>query len=138
MASNNYIEPNKITLANKIKKALNQTLTKKNIFSRFRVVGIWPLNLTAIHEKTNLSNLYKSNNTTTSTQGEDGNFTSNEKNEKDEKEDNNIQWEKQSNTTKLINISTTTPLAHDNLVVNVSKIHPNYYVDLPINSTTMN
>jgi hypothetical protein len=64
MASNNYIEPNKITLANMVKKALNQTLTKKNIFSRFRVVGIWPLNLTTMHEKINLSSLYTSNNTT--------------------------------------------------------------------------
>jgi hypothetical protein len=83
-----------------------------------------------MHEKTNLSSLYTSNNTTTNnTQGEDGNSTSNEKNEKDEKEDNNIQWEKQSTTIKLINISTTTPLAHDNLHASVSKIHPKYYVD---------
>ncbi len=92
-----------------------------------------------MHEKTNLSNLYTSNNTTTNnTQGEDGNSTSNEKNEKDEKEDNNIQWEKRYTTIELINISTTIPLAHDNLVVSVSKIHPKYYVDLLINFIAMN
>jgi hypothetical protein len=38
----------------------------------------------------------------------------------------------------LINISTTTPLAHDNLAANVFKIHPKYYVDLLINFTAMN
>jgi len=64
MASNNYIEPNKITLANTVKKVLNQTLTKKNIFSKFRVIGIWSLNPTTMHEKINLSSLYTSNNTT--------------------------------------------------------------------------
>jgi hypothetical protein len=34
MANNNYVEPNKITLANTLKKTLNQTLTNKNIFSK--------------------------------------------------------------------------------------------------------
>jgi hypothetical protein len=56
----------------------------------------------------------------------------------DEKKDNNIQWEEQYATTKLINISTTTPLAHDNLTIGVTKIHPRYYVDLLTNSTSMN
>jgi hypothetical protein len=80
MASNNYIEPNKITLANTVKKDLNQTFTNKNIFPGSKVVEIWPLNPATMHEKTNLSNLYTSNNrTTNNTQGEDGNFTSNEK-----------------------------------------------------------
>jgi hypothetical protein len=47
-----------------------------------------------MHEKTNPSNLYITNNTKTNNkQGEYWDFTSNEENEKDEKEDNNIQWE---------------------------------------------
>ncbi len=69
------------------------------------------------------------------TLGEDGDFTSNEE---DEEEDNNIQWEEQYVATKLINISTTTPLAHDNLVVGVFEIHPKYYVDLRTNFMAMN
>jgi len=60
------------------------------------------------------------------------------KNEKDEKETNNIQWGKIYITTKLINISTTILLAHDNLVVNVYEIHVKYYVALLINSIAMN
>ncbi len=92
-----------------------------------------------MHEITNLNSSYTYNNTiTNNTQGEDGNSTSNEKNEEDEKEDNNIQWEKQSTTTKLINISTTILLTHDSLIANVSEIHFKYYVDLLINSIAMN
>jgi hypothetical protein len=41
----------------------------------------------------------------------------------DEEEDNNIQWKKQYATIELINISTTIPLAHDNLTI---EIHPRY------------
>jgi hypothetical protein len=33
-------------------------LTKKNIISRFRVIGIWPLNPNAMEEKTRLSSLF--------------------------------------------------------------------------------
>jgi hypothetical protein len=33
-------------------------LTKKNIISRFKVIGILPLNPKAMEEKTRLSNLY--------------------------------------------------------------------------------
>jgi Na+/glutamate symporter len=92
-----------------------------------------------MHEKTKLNSPYIFNNATTNnTQGEDGNFTSNEKNEEDEKEDNNIQWEKQSTTTKLINISMTTFRTHNNLVANVSKIHFKYYVVVFINFIAMN
>lgn len=60
------------------------------------------------------------------------------KNEKDEKEVNNIQWGKIYITTKLINISTTILLAHDNLIVGVYEIHPKYYIALPINFIVLN
>jgi len=56
----------------------------------------------------------------------------------DEKEDNKIQWEDQFAITKLINISATIPLAHDNLIVCVFEIHPKYHVDLHTNFTSMN
>jgi hypothetical protein len=92
-----------------------------------------------MHEKTSPNNLYTTDNTTTNNrQGEDGNFTSIEKIEMDEKEDNKIQWEDQFAITKLINISATILLAHDNLIVCVFEIHPNYHVDLHINFTAMN
>jgi hypothetical protein len=48
----------------------------------------------------------------------------------DEEDNNKIQWEKQFVIAKLINISGTIHLAHDNLIVGVSKNHPRYYVDL--------
>ncbi len=77
-----------------------------------------------MHEKINPSNLYIIDNTTTTNRwGEDGDSTSNEENEMDEEEDNNIQWKKQYATIELINISTTIPLAHDNLTI---EIHPRY------------
>jgi hypothetical protein len=65
MVSNNYIELDKITLASWVKKFLGQFLTTKNILSRFRVAGIWPLSPIAMHEKINLNSLYIIGNTTT-------------------------------------------------------------------------
>jgi hypothetical protein len=92
-----------------------------------------------MHEKINPKSLYTTDNTITNNrQGGNGDFTSNEENEIDKKKDNNIQWEEQYVATKLINISTTTPLAHDNIIVGVFKIHPRYYVNLLTNFITMN
>jgi hypothetical protein len=92
-----------------------------------------------MHEKINPRSLYTTDNTIANNrQGENGDSTSNEENEKDEKEDNNIQWEEQYVAIKLINISTTTPLAHDNLIVRMFKIHPWYYVNFLTNFITMN
>jgi hypothetical protein len=51
MAKNNYIEPDKIMLTRWIDKALNKTLTNKNITSRLRTTKIWPLNLKAMDKK---------------------------------------------------------------------------------------
>jgi len=92
-----------------------------------------------MHEKTNHSSLYVANNITSNNkQRKNGNSTANEDNEVDEKEDNNIQCEKQSTPIEFINISTTIPLAHDNLTTSVFEIHLRYYVDLHINFTAMN
>jgi len=92
-----------------------------------------------MHEKINPRSLYIIDNTITNNRkGENGNSTSNEENEKDEERDNNIQWEEQYVIIKFINISTTTPLAHDNLTISVFKIHPRYYGNLLTNSITMN
>jgi hypothetical protein len=54
MANNNYIELDKVTLAYWVEKALDQSLTEKNILLGFRITRIWPLNPTTMHEKTNL------------------------------------------------------------------------------------
>ncbi len=40
--------------------SLDQTLIKTNIMARFRIIGIWPLNLNAMDEKTSPSNVYTS------------------------------------------------------------------------------
>jgi hypothetical protein len=82
-------------------------------------------------KNTSPNSLYTTNNTITNNrQGEDGDYTSNQDNEMDEEENNKIQWEEQSTIAKLINISTTILLAHDNLILGVSENHPRYYVDL--------
>jgi hypothetical protein len=53
MAKNNYIKLDKIMLTRWIDKALNQTLTKKNITSGFRTTEIWPLNPKVTDKKLN-------------------------------------------------------------------------------------
>jgi len=63
MINNNYIELDKITSASWVEKSINQSLTEKNIILRFKVGGIWQLNLGAMHEKIIPSNLYLVNNT---------------------------------------------------------------------------
>jgi hypothetical protein len=76
-------------LTNWVVKALDQSFTDKNILSRFKVTGVWPLNPTTMHEKTSPNNLYTIDNTTSNNkQGEDGDSTSNQNNEMDEEEDN--------------------------------------------------
>jgi len=65
VSTNNYIKLDKVTLANWVVKALDQSLADKNILSRFKVIGIWPLNPITMHEKTSLNNLYTTDNTTT-------------------------------------------------------------------------
>jgi hypothetical protein len=50
MVVNNYFELNKITLARWADKALEKSLKKYNIKSRFRVYEIWQLNLATMVE----------------------------------------------------------------------------------------
>jgi hypothetical protein len=76
MVNDNFIEPNKITLLGWVDKALDQTLTKKNIISRFRVIRFWPWNLKAMEEKTRFNSLYIIIN---ESKGERDDKTSNEK-----------------------------------------------------------
>jgi hypothetical protein len=45
MVGTNYIEPDKISLARWVKKALDLTFIRKNIMSRFKGIGIWPFTL---------------------------------------------------------------------------------------------
>jgi len=55
MIRNNYIEPNKVTLTRWIDTTLDQSLSKIYIRSRFRVIGIRPLNPKAMNEKLGLA-----------------------------------------------------------------------------------
>jgi hypothetical protein len=58
MVSNNYKEPDNIAFANWVDKALDATLSKRNIKNGFKVIGIWPLNPKAMDGKTKLNELY--------------------------------------------------------------------------------
>jgi hypothetical protein len=58
MVRKNYTKLDKITLARWVDKALDLALTRKNIISRFKGTGIWPLNLKAMDSKTSLNTLY--------------------------------------------------------------------------------
>jgi hypothetical protein len=51
IASRNYMEPDKITLARWVDQALKQALTKKNIKFKFRASSIWPLVSNAMNNK---------------------------------------------------------------------------------------
>jgi hypothetical protein len=58
MVKNNYLEPNKTTIKTWVDKALQQSLKKENIKSRFRVFRIWPLNHAAMVTKFGRSNVF--------------------------------------------------------------------------------
>ncbi len=58
MVSRNYIEPNMITLARWVDKALDLTFTRKNIMLGFKGTWIWPFNPKAMDSKIGLSTLY--------------------------------------------------------------------------------
>jgi hypothetical protein len=58
MVRNNYNEPNKATLAMWVDKALDIALSKKNIKSGFKVIGIWPFNPKAMDGRTKPSEFY--------------------------------------------------------------------------------
>jgi hypothetical protein len=55
MVRRNNTKLKKITLTNWVNKALYQALTRKNIMSRFKGIGIWPLNPKAMDAKTGLN-----------------------------------------------------------------------------------
>jgi len=58
MVKRNYTKPNKVTLAGCVNKALDQTLTRKNIMSRFKGTRISPLNPKTMDVKISLSTIY--------------------------------------------------------------------------------
>jgi len=58
MSRNNHMEPNKIILVGCVDQAINQSLTKKNIKSGFKVIGIWPFNPKAMDSKIRPSKIY--------------------------------------------------------------------------------
>jgi hypothetical protein len=59
MVENNHCELNKCTFARlEVYKALDQSLSKKNIKSGFKAIGIQPLNPKAMDEKTKPSEVY--------------------------------------------------------------------------------
>jgi hypothetical protein len=55
---NNYLELEKVTLATWVEKALQQSLKNENIKSRFKVFGIWPLDLITMVGKIGPSDVF--------------------------------------------------------------------------------
>jgi hypothetical protein len=55
----NYIEPYKITLARWVDKVVDLALIRQNIMSRFKGIGIWPLNPNVMDSKIGISIMYK-------------------------------------------------------------------------------
>jgi len=58
MVRNNHYKLSKHALASWVDKALDQTLSKKNTMSRFKVIGIWPFNPKAMDHKTRPCDVY--------------------------------------------------------------------------------
>jgi hypothetical protein len=58
MVRKNYIKSDKITLTRWVDKALDLTLTRKNIMLGFKGTWIWPFNLRATDSKISLNTLY--------------------------------------------------------------------------------
>jgi hypothetical protein len=58
MFRNNHMELDKITLIGWVDQAFEQSLTKKNIKSRFKTTGLWPLNPKAMDNKTRRLEVY--------------------------------------------------------------------------------
>ncbi len=58
MSKSNYMELDKITLIWWVDQALDKSITEQNIKFGFRVIGIYPLNLSAMDNKIEPSNIY--------------------------------------------------------------------------------
>ncbi len=58
MVRNNHYKLSKHALASWVDKALDQTLSKKNTMSRFKVIGIWPFNAKAMDHKIRPCDVY--------------------------------------------------------------------------------
>ncbi len=58
MFKRNDTKPKKITLIDWVNKTLDQALTRKNIMSRFKGIGIWPLNFKTMDAKIGPGTIY--------------------------------------------------------------------------------
>jgi hypothetical protein len=58
MSKSNYMELDKITLIGWVDQALDKSITEQNIKFGFRVISIYPLNLRAMDNKIEPSNIY--------------------------------------------------------------------------------
>lgn len=61
MVRNNHRELYKCTIVSWVYKSLYQTLSKKNIKSGFKIIGIWPFNPKAMDGKTRPFKIYTLN-----------------------------------------------------------------------------
>jgi hypothetical protein len=74
MARNKFSELDKIILVGWVDKASNQSMTKKNIMSRFEVTRIWPFKPKVMDANTRPTNIYTVMNSNHEVEGE-GHYT---------------------------------------------------------------
>jgi hypothetical protein len=72
MVKNNHCELDKCTLVSWVDKSFDQSLSKKNIKSGCKVIGIWPLNLKVMDHKTKPFEIYITTPTNISNENNDG------------------------------------------------------------------
>ncbi len=76
MAQSKFSELDKIVLVGWVDKASNQSMTKKNIMSRFKVTRIWPFKPKVMDANIGPTNIYIAMNSNHEAEGE-GHYTSN-------------------------------------------------------------
>jgi hypothetical protein len=97
MINKNYIELDNIIVVGWVNNTLDQALSRKNIISRLKNIGIWPLDLKTMDEITMHSSLYIVVNQTKEKQDDD--YQSNQE------EDGEMEWVEQ-NVAKEFNCRT--------------------------------
>ncbi len=113
MFKRNDTKPKKITLIDWVNKTLDQALTRKNIMSRFKGIGIWPLNFKTMDAKIGPGTIYSLQNQA-------------REEEESEQEDGQHEWTKHTTIKNIMNIGSTSEM----IIVGLFENQPKYYVNM--------
>ncbi len=105
MSRSNHQELDKITLTNWVDQALEQSLSTKNIKSKFRSTSIWPINPKVMDSNTKPLKVYTTIININNVRSEE-NYTTKEETV------NNQQWGEDFATAKLLHISEQFNIKH--------------------------